>query len=73
MTDYPQDENPYMQARSLEELIQMEKDLYTDTWKDGKIIPGMEDYYNHQIELFEEAYSVLFPEDYDFHRKSLKS
>jgi len=65
-------ENPYMNAKSLDELRQMEAQLYKDTWKDGKIMPRMEDYYNHQMELFLEAFATLFPEDYDFHRKTRK-
>ncbi len=65
-------ENPYMNAKSLDELRQMEAQLYKDTWKDGKIMPRMEDYYNHQMELFLEAFATLFPEDYNFHQKIRK-
>ena len=65
-------ENPYMNAKSLAELRQMEAQLYRDTWKDGKIMPRMEDYYNHQMELFLEAFATLFPEDYNFHHKTPK-
>ncbi len=65
-------ENPYMNAKSLDELRQMEAQLYKDTWKDGKIMPRMEDYYNHQMELFLEAFATLFPEEYNFHQKSRK-
>ena len=62
-------ENPFMNAKSLDELKAMEKALYEETWIDGKIAPGLEDYYQHQMELFEEAFASLYPDDYDFHRK----
>lgn len=65
-------ENPYMNAKSLEELKAMEAQLYKDTWKDGHIMPRMEDYYSHQMELFLEAFATLYPDDYDYHRKTRK-
>ena len=64
------DENPYMRAQTLDELRQMEAALYQESWKDGKILPEMEDYYSHQMELFTEAFATLFPDDYDFHKKT---
>ncbi len=77
MTSKPQagdefdvEDNPYMAAKSYEELENMESALYAQTWRDGKIIPEMEDYYNHQMVLFEEALSTLFPEHYYHPRKS---
>jgi len=61
--------NPFMNAKSLDELRAMEKALYEETWEDGKLIPSMEEYYSHQMELFEEAFSSLYPNDYNFHNK----
>ncbi len=69
MFDQP-DDNPYMRAQTLEQLREMEAALYQETWKDGKIIPEMEDYYKHQMDLFTEAFATLFPDDYDFHKKT---
>jgi len=69
MFDQPE-ENPYMRAQTLEELRQMEAALYQETWKDGKIIPEMEEYYNRQMEQFTDAFATLFPDDYDFHKKT---
>ncbi len=69
MFDQP-DDNPYMRAQTLEQLREMEAALYQETWKGGKIIPEMEDYYKHQMDLFTEAFATLFPDDYDFHKKT---
>ena len=63
-----QGENPYLNAKSLDELRRMEAQLYEDTWEDGKIRPHMEEHYNHQMELFLEAFAALFPEEYNLHR-----
>jgi len=65
-------ENPYMNAKSVDELRQMEAQLYRDTWKDGKIMLNMEDYYNHQMELFLEAFATRFPEEFNFHQTTRK-
>ena len=72
MDNYNSGDNPYMSAKSLAELREMEAQLYRDTWEDSKLKPDMEDYYNHQMELFDEAFATLFPDEYDFHRKTLK-
>ena len=56
------DKNPFMEAKSLDDLQQMEAQLYKKTWEDGKIKPNMEDHYNHQMELFLEAFATLFSE-----------
>ncbi|MEP7287217.1 MAG: hypothetical protein ABI947_15795 [Chloroflexota bacterium] len=64
-------ENPYMNAKSLDELKQMEAALYDEVWDKNKVVSsGMEDYYAHQMELFEEAFSTLYPDDYDFHKRN---
>jgi hypothetical protein len=65
--------NPYMKARSVEELRQMEQDLVDQCWKDGKILPHMEEYYEEQMILFTEAFATLFPDEYDYHRKGRKA
>jgi hypothetical protein len=72
LDDYNSGDNPYMSAKSLADLREMEAQLYRDTWEDGKLKPGMEDYYTHQMELFDEAFATLFPDEYNFHRKIRK-
>lgn len=62
-------ENPYMAAKSVEELRAMEKALYDECFPDGKELDGSDPYYEAQMELFEEAFATLFPDDYDYHRK----
>jgi hypothetical protein len=62
-------ENPYMKAQSVEEIKQMEHDLFKETWVDGKLDPASEQYYNDQMLLFEEAFECLFPEEYDYHKR----
>ncbi len=61
-----------MNAKSVEELRAMEQSLYQETFRDGKLIPGQEGYYERQMELFVEAFAALFPEDYDFHKKNAR-
>ena len=63
-------ENSFMNAKSVEELRAMEKALYDESFHDGKLIPGQEGYYEHQMKLFVEAFAALFPDDYDFHKKN---
>ncbi len=69
MFDQPE-ENPYMRAQTVDELRQMEAALYQECWRNGKILPEMEEYYNHQMELFLEAFATLFPNDYNFHTRT---
>ena len=68
----PEAENPYMNAKSLDELQRMEAQLYKETWQDGKIRPNMEEHYARQMELFLEAYAALFPEEFNFHKPARK-
>ncbi|HLY28285.1 MAG TPA: hypothetical protein VKQ72_18200 [Aggregatilineales bacterium] len=68
--DFDVEDNPYMAAKSYEEMQAMESALYAQCWRDGKLIPEMEDYYNHQMVLFEQALSTLFPEHYYHPRKN---
>lgn len=65
-------ENDFMNAQSVEDLRAMEQALYAETFRDGKLIPGQEGYYDHQMQLFTEAFAALFPDDYDFHKKNQK-
>ncbi len=61
-------ENPYMNAQTVEELRAMEKALYDETFENGHVIKGAEEYYEDQMELFEQAFATLFPDDYDYHK-----
>ena len=63
-------ENDFMNAKSVDELRAMEQALYDETFHEGKLIPGQEGYYEHQMQLFVEAFAALFPDDYDFHKKN---
>jgi hypothetical protein len=62
-------ENPYLAAKTFEELERMEASLYAQCWRDDKLLPEMEDYYNHQMALFEQALSASFPEHYHHPQK----
>jgi hypothetical protein len=62
-------ENPYLSARSVEELRAMEKALYDECFVDGKEIDGSDAYYEAQMELFDDAFASLFPDEYDYHRR----
>jgi hypothetical protein len=69
MADNAYLDNPYMKAKTLDELKAMEKSLYTEVYQDGQLSPDMEEYYEHQMELFLDAFATLFPDDYDFHKR----
>jgi len=66
-------ENPYLSAKSVEELRAMEQALYDEVFENGRIQQGAEEYYQDQMELFEDAFATLFPEDYDYHKKGRES
>ncbi|MHB8627927.1 MAG: hypothetical protein ACYDBJ_12380 [Aggregatilineales bacterium] len=62
-------DNPYMDATSVEELRSMEKSLYEECFENGQMLEGCEEYYQMQMELFEDAFASLFPDDYDYHKR----
>lgn len=66
-------ENPYMAATTVEELRAMEKALYNECFPDGKMAEGCRDYYEDQMELFDEAFACLFPDEYDYHKRGKQS
>lgn len=63
-------ENPYMTAKTVEEIRAMEKALYDECYgTDGKEYDDADEYYESQMELFEQAFACLFPDDYDYHKR----
>ena len=62
-------DNPYLDAKTVDELRAMERALYEETHTDGKLDEGSEEYYQMQMELLEEAFATLFPDDYDYHKR----
>ena len=62
-------DNPFLSAGSVEELREMEKAIYEECFEDGKMLEGCEEQYQRQMELFEDAFASLFPDDYDYHKR----
>ena len=62
-------ENPYMAATSPDELHTMEKALYDESHVNGQLLEGSAEYYETQMEMLENAWATLFPDEYDYHKR----